>query len=101
MKDPWSQLATRVLKDLMYLKRANYKQLSKCLEAVGIEESAKQLANKINRGQFSAVFLLQCLKALEVKGVELNWEVMQEEDEGRPAMAVADVVTSDKAYPPK
>ena len=92
MKDPWSQLATRVLKDLMYLKRVNYKQLSKCLEAVGIEESPKQLANKINRGQFSAPFFFQCLRALEVKGMELNWGVMQEEDEGRPAMAVERVV---------
>ena len=95
MKDPWCQLAARVIKDLMYLKRVSYKQLSQRMEGIGIQESARQLTNKINRGQFSAVFLLQCLKALEVKGVELNWEAMQEKDEGKPAMAVADVVTLD------
>lgn len=92
MKDPWSHLATRVLRDLMYLKRVSYKELSQKLEAIGIDESARQLTNKVNRGQFSAPFFFQCLKALGVKGLELNWEVMQEEDEGRPAMAVERVV---------
>ena len=96
MKDPWCQLAARVIKDLMYLKRVSYKQLSQRMEGIGIQESARQLTNKINRGQFSAVFLLQCLKALEVKGVELNWEAMQggAEDEGEPTMAVARVIES-------
>ena len=33
------------------------------------------------------------MKALEVKGLELNWGAMQEEDGGKPVMAVANVVT--------
>ena len=93
MKEPWGQFATRVIKDVMYLKRVNYKQLSDSLKAIGIEESPKQITNKINRGQFSAVFLFQCLKALEVKGLDLNWGMTQEEDGDKPAMAVANVVT--------
>ncbi len=28
MKAPWAQFVTRVIKDVMYLKRVNYKQLS-------------------------------------------------------------------------
>ena len=93
MKDPWAQFATRVIKDVMYLKRVSYKQLSDALQIIGIKESPTQLTNKINRGQFSAVLLFQCLKALEVKGLELNWGAMQEEDGGKPVMAVANVVT--------
>ncbi len=96
MKDPWSQFATRVLKDVMYLKRVNYQQLSDALKASGIEESRQQLTNKVNRGQFSTVFFFQCLKALEVKGLELNWGAMKGADEGRPAMAVSEVVASEK-----
>ena len=93
MKDPWAQFATRVIKDVMYLKRVSYKQLSDALKIIGIKESPTQLTNKINRGQFSAVLLFQCLKALEVKSLELNWEMTQEEGGDKPAMAVANMVT--------
>ena len=39
MKDPWAQFATRVIKDVMYLKRVSYKQLSDALNIIGIKES--------------------------------------------------------------
>ena len=47
------------------LKRRNvtYKDLSARLDAMGIHETAPNLNNKISRGGFSAVFLLQCLAA--------------------------------------
>lgn len=56
----------------MYLKRVSYKQLADSLKAIGIEESPRQITNEVNRGQFSTVFFFQCLKALEVKGLELR-----------------------------
>ena len=95
MKEPWGQFATRVIKDVMYLKRVNYKQLSDSLKAIGIDESPKQITNKINRGQFSTAFFFQCLKALEIKGVELNWAAMQVADEGKPTMVMSGVTMSD------
>ena len=47
------------------LKRRNvtYKDLSTRLEAMGIHETAPNPNNKISRGGFSAVFLIQCLAA--------------------------------------
>jgi hypothetical protein len=36
-----------------------YKDLSRALESVGVDESAKVLSNKINRGTFSFAFYLQ------------------------------------------
>lgn len=48
-----------------------YKELSRALETLGIEESPKVLSNKINRGTFSFAFFLQCMRALGVRTVTL------------------------------
>lgn len=89
-KDPWCQLAGQMLKDLMYLKRVSYKELSKRLADLGMDENSKQLTNKVNRGQFSLVFFLQCLKALELDGLEVNWERLQGE-QSSPSLSVKNV----------
>lgn len=93
MKDPWCQLAAQMLKDLMYLKRVSYKQLSTTLIGMGVDENPRQLTNKINRGQFSLVLFLQCLKALKVDGLEVNWESLMG-DQAKPALTVKNVITS-------
>lgn len=93
MKDPWSRLASQLLKDLMYLKRIKYKHLAKSLEALGVEENPRQLTNKINRGQFSLAFFLQCLRAMEVKGFELDWNALLEE-KSKPALTIARLISS-------
>lgn len=89
-KDPWCQLAAQILKDLMYLKRVDYQRLSRMLVSVGVDENPRQVSNKINRGKFSLVFFLQCLKALEVDGLEVNWEALQGEQTS-PSLSVKNV----------
>ncbi len=56
------------------LKRRNvtYKDLSVRLEAMGIHETAPDLNNKISRGGFSAVFLIQCLAAAGCQTVRIS-----------------------------
>lgn len=39
-------------------------QLVELLKGLGVEETPENLANKINRGKFSAIFLFQCLEAI-------------------------------------
>ncbi|MEI7712418.1 MAG: DUF6471 domain-containing protein [Rhodospirillales bacterium] len=48
------------------LKRRNlgYRELAEKLTAMGIPESERNIANKISRGGFTAVFLVQCLEAI-------------------------------------
>ncbi|TAK68027.1 MAG: hypothetical protein EPO19_09235 [Betaproteobacteria bacterium] len=72
MKDEWQQQATRILKVELVRQDVGYKGLSGKLAQLGIEESPRQLANKINRGTFSFVFLLKCLKALGVTEIRLS-----------------------------
>lgn len=68
----WNKYATNLLK--MELARAGigYDELIKRLDGIGVKESYKGLAAKINRGTFSLVFFAQCIKALGVKTVRLS-----------------------------
>lgn len=49
----------------------NYEELIQRLAAIGVDESYKGIANKINRGTFSFVFFMQCMKALGVNEIRL------------------------------
>ncbi len=49
-----------------------YRDLSVRLEAMGIHETERNLNNKISRGGFSAVFLIQCLAAAGCQTVRIS-----------------------------
>jgi hypothetical protein len=68
----WRRDARHLLRNQLASKDMGYKELSRALEALGIEESPKALSNKINRGTFSVVFLLQCLRALDIDTVKFK-----------------------------
>jgi uncharacterized protein (DUF111 family) len=42
----------------------SYRDLAERLETLGIHETERNIANKISRGGFTAVFLVQCLLAV-------------------------------------
>ena len=68
--DEWEDRATGILKAELARRKVNYVQLSELLnDAYGIQESQHNLSNKVRRGKFSAVFLLQ---VLEVIGCEFE-----------------------------
>ena len=50
----------------------NFKHLSRALEAINVKEDSKVLSNKINRGTFSFIFFLQCMKALNLDTIKLR-----------------------------
>nr|WP_234942728.1 DUF6471 domain-containing protein [Cupriavidus necator] len=41
-----------------------YAALAERLQAIGVSETEYSIANKLARGSFSLVFLLQCVRAL-------------------------------------
>jgi hypothetical protein len=67
----WQLDARRLLRAQLALKDMSYKELSRALESIGIDESPKVLSNKISRGTFSFAFFLQCMRALGVRTVTL------------------------------
>ena len=70
--DYWQQEARRILRAQLARKNMNFKALSAALEATGVQEGAKVLSNKINRGTFSFAFFLQCMRVLGIMEVELK-----------------------------
>ncbi len=59
----WQARVKGMLKAELKRRNVTYKDLSVRLEAMGIHENERNLNNKISRGGFSAVFLIQCLAA--------------------------------------
>ena len=45
-------------------KGVTYSQLVDKLQAIGVDEKEVNVRNKLSRGKFTAVFLLQCLSAI-------------------------------------
>lgn len=56
------------------LKRLNlgYRELAERLTAMGIPETERNIANKIRRGGFTAVFLVQCLTSIGCTALKLD-----------------------------
>lgn len=52
-------------------RNLSYEDLAQKLAAIGVEDSARNLSNKIARGGFSAGFMLQCLEAMQVEALRL------------------------------
>lgn len=56
------------------LKRRNitYRDLAEKLAQIGVHETERNIANKISRGGFTAVFLLQVVATIEAKELWLD-----------------------------
>ena len=72
MDRDWPGLVKGLLKAELKRKAVSYRDLAVKLTAMGIPETEPNIANKISRGQFTAVFLVQCLLAIGVHSVRLH-----------------------------
>ena len=59
----WTARTKNLLKAELKRKGVTYRDLAEKLEAIGIHETERNLANKISRGGFTATFFVQCLIA--------------------------------------
>lgn len=67
----WSRYAAQTLKAELAKAGVGYEELTRRLQSIGVEESYKGIASKINRGTFSFLFFAQCMKALGKKEIRL------------------------------
>lgn len=68
----WGEHAAALLRSEMAKRRMKYPDLVRALGKIGVQDSERNLSNKIGRGTFSAAFFLQCLAAMEVKNLRLD-----------------------------
>jgi hypothetical protein len=68
----WADEVKRLLRAEMARRGVTYDDLAERLVAIGINDTAVNLRNKVARGRFSAVFLVQCLSAMGARALRLT-----------------------------
>ncbi len=68
----WEKRVQTLLKVEILKRNLTYKQVSEKLAEMGIVESEPNIRNKLARGTFSAVFLIQCLTAIGAQEIRLS-----------------------------
>lgn len=68
----WEDRVKRLLKAELARKGITYAQLAGKLADIGVMDSEPNIRNKISRGKFTAVFLLQCLEAIGASSLRLS-----------------------------
>jgi microsomal dipeptidase-like Zn-dependent dipeptidase len=71
-EEEWALLAKRLLKAEMTKRGITYDQLSEKLAALGVHDTSVNIRNKVARGKFTAVFLLQCAEAIGCKSINFD-----------------------------
>jgi hypothetical protein len=67
----WEDQAKGLLKAELKRRNVSYGQLVDKLAEIGVMDSEPNVRNKLSRGKFTAVFLLQCLTAIGVESARL------------------------------
>lgn len=90
----WREQVKSFLKGELRKQGVTYAKLAELLGQYGIEENEINIRNKISRGNFSAIFLFQCLSAVGVTLVTFKPALMLQgkwpEDVQMPTMKAAD-----------
>ena len=68
----WRNQVKGLLNAELKRKGVTYQDLADRLGQFGITESPENIANKISRGKFTAVFMVQCLEAIECNTLRLD-----------------------------
>lgn len=71
-KNPWEARVQGILKAELKRRGVTYAQLVEKLAAIGVDETEPNIRNKLARGKFTAVFMLQCLDAVGCQTVRLT-----------------------------
>ena len=68
----WEDRVKAMLKAELKRKGVTYAQLVGKLADIGIMDSEPNIRNKLARGKFTAVFLIQCLEAIGTSSLRLS-----------------------------
>lgn len=70
----WEAKVKGLLKAELKRRNVSYGQLVERLAAIGVSETEPNIRNKISRGKFTAVFLIQCLAAVGCQSLNLAYD---------------------------
>ncbi len=70
----WEAKVANLLKAELKRRGVTYARLVERLAEIGVDEKEVNIRNKLARGKFTAVFLVQCLVAVGCQSVNLRLE---------------------------
>lgn len=68
----WEAKVKGLLKAELKRRNVSYAQLVEKLADIGVMDSEPNIRNKLSRGKFTAVFLVQCLEAIGCSSLHLQ-----------------------------
>lgn len=68
----WESKVKGLLKAELKRRNITYQELVEKLALLGVTETPENIANKISRGKFTAVFLMQCMEAIGCTTIRLE-----------------------------
>ena len=68
----WQRRVSGLLRAEVARRNLNYRELVEKLAQIGVHESESNIANKLNRGTFTAAFLVQCMDAMGCRTLRLK-----------------------------
>lgn len=68
----WRDRATGILKAELARRHISYKELADRLTALGAPDNERNIANKLSRGTFTAVWFIQVMDAIGCKTIRLD-----------------------------
>lgn len=68
----YAQRAKTIIKTELVKRDIDYPELADMLQKIGVEENRNNLSNKINRGTFSFIFVMQVFEALGLNIIKLK-----------------------------
>lgn len=68
----WQDRVKGLLKAELKRRNLSYRDLAEKLAAIGVSDTELNIKNKISRGGFTAVFLVQCLEAIGATTLRLD-----------------------------
>ena len=71
-KTDWAAEIKGLLKGELKRRNVSYQELVDRLKEVGVNETPANIANKISRGGFSAIFLIQCMRVIGCQTLRLS-----------------------------
>ena len=69
--EQWEAKVKNVLKAVLKRRGIGYKELADKLNAIGVPENEPNIRNKLARGRFTAVFLMQVMAAIGAETIRL------------------------------
>ncbi len=68
----WQALVKGILKAELARRDLSYADLAEKLAEVGVKDNRRNITNKVGRGNFTAVFFVQCLQAIGCEAIHLE-----------------------------